>query len=128
MLFEHLTSRLRNQRMLSSGSFEFQQQHIDIVQEDARLRELLLRSAAEMKHISVSRSRCPHLDGRAFIIQWSGRFTDAGYAFTPTGKINKLSEYNMLRLSSFLEVGEMHVWPALSHTLTFGLCDTSQFA
>merc|ERR1712151_512850 len=129
------------ERMLSSGSFEIQQQHVDIVQEDVTLRELLLRSAAEMKRISVSCPRCPQLKSipsflvdyileseRAFIIQRSGRFTDAGHGSTPTGKFNNLSEENMLKLFSYFEGREMHVWPALSRAFAFGLCDTSEFA
>jgi hypothetical protein len=126
------------QRMLSSGSFEVQQEHVAIAQGNVEVRELLLRSAIEMNGISISQPRCPKfvsmpqflvdyiLEGEStFVVQRSGRFTCVEHGIVSAGTLNKDMIFKLFRC---LEGHEMREWIALSRAFAFGLCDTAQFA
>merc|ERR1712183_321910 len=137
------------ERMLKSGSIHIQQDHIDIVKEDPALCGLLVRSAAEMNGISVSRPWCPNLvsmpsflvdyileSQRSFVLRRSGRFTSLAVAFehgplkitTHAGARCDLTEDITFKLLSCLEGSELCAWPALSRAFAFRLCDTAEFA
>merc|ERR1712039_501069 len=126
------------ERMLSSGSFKVQQNHVDLAQDSVAVRDLLVQSAADENGISLSIPRCLVLGPmpsflvdhivqgeKAFVLERSGCFArteDAVHAF---GTLRDLPEEIIFKWLNCFHGHEMKVWFAVSRAFAFRLCDTS---
>merc|ERR1712039_634117 len=129
------------ERMLSSGSFVVQQNHVDFPQDSAAVRDLLVQSAAAVNGISLSIPRCLVLGPmpsflvdhivqgeKAFVLERSGRFARAEDAVHASGTLRDLPEDIIFKWLNFLQGHEMKAWFAVSRVFAFRLCDTTEFA
>merc|ERR1712032_1193451 len=127
-------------RMLSSGSFEVQQMHVELVRENGLLRDTLVHAAAQMMGIDVLSPRCPDVMALprflaeyiierelAFVVQRSNRFLTMERGSLNIGKLGNCRTifYNIF---SFMRGDEMQAWPALSCAFAFDVCDATEFA
>merc|ERR1712187_177873 len=127
-------------RMLSSGSFEVLEKHVELVRETRSLYDLLVHTAAQAIGLNVLRPRCPGAVALPrflvdcvleceleFVSRRSNRFLRIEHGSASVGKLGncKIIIYKLL---SFMTSDEIQAWPALSRAFAFDICDTTEFA
>merc|ERR1712039_106717 len=108
------------ERMLSSGSFKVQQNHVDLARDSVAVRDLLVQSAADEYGISLSIPRClvsgpipsflvDHIvqGERAFVLERSGRFARTEHAVHASGTFRDLPEDIIFKWWNCLQGHEM---------------------
>jgi len=128
-------------RMISSGCFEIEQEHIDAAHDNDALLQFLVRSAVEMKGVSISKPWCPDsvslplfavehvLEGKeAFVTRRSGRFAASPTGSCSFGKLGHLPRRVVFQLLWCVQGREVRAWQSLSRAFAFELCDTAEFA